>query len=583
MTRLNKLKHKKFIPCQIDESLNDFTTMLDQVDTGDILEGSVVQGIVVGTIPGKIIVDVGLKNEGRIDTSEFVNEILPKVGDIVEVCVEKREDRFGKTVLSRTKAIRRESWIQLEEAWAKGEQVEGEIFGRIKGGFTVSVRGVVAFLPGSQVDVRPIKDPNTLMGYKQPFKILKMDAKLDNIVISRRAILEELRSGARDEMLSKIQQGDVLEGIIKNITDYGAFVDLGDVDGLLHMTDISWKRINHPSEIISIGQKVKVVVVKYHEAARRVSLGMKQLEENPWPKLKEEFTTNITRTGKVTNITDYGVFIELVEGIEGLVHSSEISWVKSSQNPKKLLTIGQEVEFVVLDVDIEKHRISLSIKQCSDNPLLKFAKENPVGTILNVPIRNITDFGLFVALDANIDGLIHETDLSYGNNNSELLRAYNKNDIVQCKILSIDVEKERIALGIKQLSEQVTVSQNIETSNIHDEYKKNMIVIGYVYEVKPDAIEINVDDKLFGSIKKTELSLDKFEQNSSKFSIGDKVEAQILNIDKNGKANLSIKSVEIAHRDKAMKDYGTNDSINSNFGDIIGEALRNDANIEEKK
>ncbi len=569
---ISKFK-KKFIPYVISQdSSEDFVAMLQEVSASHIKEETVVKGIVVGVVPGTIIVDVGLKNEGRIAIEEFAAQKTPEVGDVIDVYVEKIEGRNGRTILSREKAIREESWGQLEIAYEKGECVEGEIFGRVKGGFTVDIKGVVAFLPGSQVDVRPIKDPAALMGYKQPFKILKMDLKLGNIVISRRAILEESRSGARDEMLSKIKEGDVLEGFIKNITDYGAFVDLGDVDGLLHMTDISWKRINHPSEVISIGQKVKVMVVKFNEETKRISLGMKQLEENPWPKLKEEFASVQQRTGKVTNITDYGVFIELVEGIEGLVHSSEISWVKSAQNPRKLLTIGQEVEFVVLDVDIEKHRISLSIKQCLENPLIKFAKQNPVGTTITVPIRNITDFGLFVALDDNIDGLIHETDLSYASNNSELLSSFKKGDFVECKVLSIDVEKERVALGIKQLTEE-------QRKDEKEEYKKNMIVTGYVSEVKSDYIEINVEDKLVGVIKKSELSSDRADQKTEMFSIGDKVEAKILSIEKSGKASLSIKALEMAEREKALKEYGTMDS-SSNLGDILGVML--DGKVDSK-
>ena len=394
---------KRFIPQLIDitAATEDFAKMLETVDTSHVKEGSVVKGQVVETGSEVIVVDVGLKNEGRIPVSEFQlvkGQDLPKVGDIVDVFVEKVEGRRG-TVLSREKAIREESWIKLEEIFEKGENITGIIFGRVKGGFTVDIDGVVAFLPGSQADVRPIKDPTSIMDIPQPFQILKMDRKMGNIVVSRKAILEEERSEARDEMLSKIKEGDVIDGIVKNITDYGAFVDLGSVDGLLHVTDISWSRINHPSEVLSFGQEIKVMIIKYNEETKRISLGMKQLDANPWENITEEFPVGKVMAGKVTNIADYGVFIELKDGIEGLVHSSEICWGKTNQNPKKLLTIGQEVEFVILDVDTERHRISLSIKKCQDNPLVKFADEHPIGSVIKAPIRNITDFGMFVAID----------------------------------------------------------------------------------------------------------------------------------------------------------------------------------------
>ena len=562
---------KRFVPQleNVNPSDEDFAKLLETVTTSHVKEGSVVKGQVVETTSEVIVVDVGLKNEGRIAVSEFQlikGQELPKVGDIVDVYVEKVEGRRG-TVLSREKAIREESWIKLERVFEKAENITGTIFGRVKGGFTVDLDGVIAFLPGSQADVRPIKDPTVFMNIPQPFQILKMDRKLGNIVVSRKAILEESRSEAREVMLANIKEGDVLDGVVKNITDYGAFVDLGSVDGLLHVTDISWSRINHPSEVLSFGQDVKVMVIKFNEETKRISLGMKQLDANPWENITEEFPIGKVMSGKITNIADYGVFIELKDGIEGLVHSSEIAWGKSSQNPKKLLNIGQEVEFVILDVDTERHRISLSIKKCQNNPLVKFAEQNPVGSIIKVPIRNITDFGMFVALDENTDGMIHESDISWENDGVELLKNYNKGDEVECKVLNIDIEKDRVALGIKQLTEEPDQAVVVET------YKKNMIVTCVVTSTNNDGVEVSVDDNVTGFIKKIELSAERSEQKPDRFAQGDRIDAKIIAIEKNGgRLNLSIKALEIDERDKAIKEYGSTDS-GASLGDILGAAL----------
>ncbi|MFK7968473.1 MAG: 30S ribosomal protein S1 [Rickettsiaceae bacterium] len=565
------LKKKRFIPqlSDVTPTNEDFASLLESVSTSHVKEGMVVKGQVVEANSDVIIVDVGLKNEGRIAVSEFqagANQALPKVGDIVDVFVEKIEGRRG-TLLSREKAIREESWFRLEELFDKQENVEGIIFGRVKGGFTVDLKGVVAFLPGSQVDVRPIKDPTSIMNIEQPFQILKMDKKLGNIVVSRRAILEESRSEARDEMLSTIKEGMVLSGFVKNITDYGAFIDLGSVDGLLHVTDISWSRINHPSEVLSFGQEIKVSVIKYNEETKRISLGMKQLDANPWQNIKEEFPVNKMMKGKVTNIADYGAFIELKDGIEGLVHSSEISWGKTNQNPKKLLNIGQEVEFVILDVNTEKHRISLSIKKCQDNPLVKFAEDHPVGSVINAPIRNITDFGMFVAIDVNTDGMIHESDISWDENGLEALKNFKKGDEVECKVLNIDIEKDRVALGIKQLSEQPN------DNSITEEFKKNMVVTCVVTEVKEEGVEVNITDKVTAFIKKIDLAAEKYDQKADRFAEGDRLDAKIISIDKaTKKIGLSIKALEIDERQKAIKEYGSTDS-GASLGDILGAAL----------
>lgn len=562
----------RFIPqlAGVELGKEDFSKLLEQVGTSKITEGSVVKGQVVGVTNDVVIVDVGLKNEGRIAISEFKtiqDRALPVVGDIVDVFVERVEGRRG-TILSREKALREESWQRLEKMFERGEYVNGLIFGRVKGGFTVDLDGVIAFLPGSQADVRPIKDPNVLLNIVQPFQILKMDAKLGNIVVSRKAILEESRSEDRDKMLSTIKEGDVLKGTVKNITDYGAFVDLGSVDGLLHVTDISWSRINHPSEMLNFGQEIEVMVIKYNEDTKRISLGMKQLDANPWESIKDEFPVGKVMKGKITNIADYGVFIELKDGIEGLVHSSEIAWGKSNQNPKKALNIGEEVEFVILDVDTEKHRISLSIKRCRDNPLVEFAAKYPVGSLVTAPIRNITDFGMFAALGDNIDGMIHETDISWGNNNAELLKNYNKGDEIECKVLSIDIDKDRVALGIKQLSED-------PHKGAIEEYKKNTDVNCVITKVRSDGLEVLIDDKAQGFIKKADISAERSDQKTERFSEGDRLDAKILSFDKATRQfSLSVKALELDERKKAIKEYGSTDS-GASLGDILGAVLDN--------
>ncbi|NDB82735.1 MAG: 30S ribosomal protein S1 [Alphaproteobacteria bacterium] len=564
-----KIKTKaKFIPVIIDEDpLENFETLMLDATTSKVKEGNVVKGIVVGIENDTVIVDVGLKNEGRIPISEFklvVGQDMPYVGDGVDVFVEKLEGRNGRTILSREKAIRQESWDILEKAFEDGQLVDGVIFGRVKGGFTVDLSGVVAFLPGSQVDVRPVKDVAHLMDIVQPFKILKMDTKLGNIVVSRRAILEESRSGIRDEMLAQIQEGMTLEGVVKNITDYGAFVDLGSLDGLLHVTDISWARINHPSEVLSMGQKIKVMVIKFNEETKRISLGMKQLDQNPWNGIKEEFPVGRKMVGKVTNVTDYGAFIEMKDGIEGLAHSTEISWVKSNQIAKKSLTIGQDVEFIVLEVDEDKHRISLSIKQCKTNPWVEFADNNKIGDIIESEIRNITDFGLFVSIGPEIDGMIHETDIPRSSSDN-LVRNFKKGDKIECKILSIDVEKERVGLGLRNMSE------NSQESNAGD-FAKGDIITAVIKDQKEDGIVVECSNGAEGFVKKSDLASDKADQRIDRFYNGDKIDAKVLNIQKDGIVSLSIKAVEMLERKKTIKEYGSTDS-GASLGDILGAAL----------
>lgn len=564
----------RFTPTVSDEfaSKEDFDSLLGKVNM-DIKEGTVVKGKVVDMDDEVVIVDVGLKNEGRIPVSEFKSQI-PTVGDLVDVFVEKRDSRYSGTVLSREKAMREESWVKLEAIHDKGETVDGVIFGRVKGGFTVDLSGVVAFLPGSQIDVRPIKDVTPLMNITQPFQILKMDRKLGNVVVSRRAILEESRAGARDEMLAKIKEGMELEGHVKNITDYGAFIDLGSLDGLLHVTDISWNRVNHPSEILTIGQQVKVVVIKFNEQTKRISLGMKQLEANPWQGLDNKFKVGVEMKGKVTDLADYGAFVELEEGIEGLIHSSEISWTKSNQHPKKFLTIGQEVEFKILEVDTEKHRISLSIKQCKSNPWQEFAENNPIGTVIKAKVRNVADFGAFVAIGEEIDGMIHESDISSDPKESaDKLKAMEKDQEIECKVLSVDVEKERVALGVKQLDPNFADSGASGSGDL-SAHKKGDVATVTVKAIQDDGLAVAFDDETAGFIKKTDISSERSEQKPDRFAAGDRIDAKILSVSKaKGLVNLSIKAIEAEARDKAIKEYGSTDS-GASLGDILGDALK---------
>ena len=574
----------RFVPTVSEEFANkeDFQNLLETIAI-NIKEGTVVKGRVINVGNEVIVIDVGLKNEGRIAVSEFKHN-LPSVGDLVDVYVDKLESRHGGTILSREKAMREESWMKLEASHLKGELVDGIIFGRVKGGFTVDVSGVVAFLPGSQVDVRPIKDIEPLMNIVQPFQILKMDRKLGNIVVSRRAILEESRSEARDEMLSTIKEGMVLEGIVKNIVNYGAFIDLGMCDGLLHLIDISWNRINHPSEVLAVGQKINVMVIKYNDEKKRISLGMKQLEDNPWRDYDAKYPVGTVVKGKVVDFADYGAFVQLDgEEVEGLVYYSEISWAKTNQNPKKLLAIGQEVKCKVLEVDIDKHRISLSIKQCLDNPWEKFAAENPIGSIIKGEIRNIADFGMFIAIGHDIDGMVRDSDIAQGISGTDALKKYAKGDVVECKVLSIDVEKEKVSLGIKQLesgAEQddhtTSASTSVaEGSSDLSSYKKGDVYTCTVAMIESDGVAVTLTDDVVGFIKKVDLSSEKSGQRPDKFVIGDRFDAKVLSVSKQKSlVNLSIKALEMDERDKAIKEYGSADS-GASLGDILGAALKN--------
>jgi len=549
---------------------DDFAALLDEnFDEKKGFEGRVVKGTVIELEGDFAIIDVGLKSEGRVPLREFAapgQQPEIKVGDMVEVFVERFEDRNGEALLSRERARREEAWTQLETAYRDGERVVGVIFGRVKGGFTVDLSGAVAFLPGSQVDIRPIRDVTPLMNQEQPFQILKMDRQRGNIVVSRRAVLEETRAEARAELIANLSEGQVLKGVVKNITDYGAFIDLGGVDGLLHVTDIAWRRINHPSEALQIGQTVEVQVIRFNSETQRISLGMKQLEADPWDGVEQKYPVGNRYMGRVTNITDYGAFVELEPGIEGLVHVSEMSWTKKNVHPGKIVSTSQEVEVMVLEVDPDKRRISLGLKQCHDNPWTAFETGHPIGSELEGEIKNITEFGLFVGLPGEIDGMIHLSDLSWDQSGDDAIKQFKKGDHVKFKVLDIDVEKERISLGIKQLGEDPFASA---TATL----KKGDVVTCTVAEVTGGGVEVTVGDGATGFIRKADLSRDRSEQRPDRFAVGEKVDARITSIDPSSRRlTLSIKAREIQEEKDAMAQYGSSDS-GASLGDILGAAL----------
>jgi small subunit ribosomal protein S1 len=555
----------------LEEAMKEnFADLLAESFNEDMnIEGSVVVGTVVSLEKEAVIIDVGLKSEGRVALKEFTapgQELKVNIGDQVEVYVERLEDRNGQALLSRDKARREEAWAALETAHDKQERVTGIIFGKVKGGFTVDLDGAIAFLPGSQVDIRPVRDLGPLMDTPQPFQILKIDRKRGNIVVSRRAVLEESRAEARSELVSNLSEGQILNGIVKNLTEYGAFVDLGGVDGLLHVTDIAWRRINHPSEVLSVGETVEVQVIRFNSETQRISLGMKQLQEDPWEAAKANFTGGNIVKGRVTNITDYGAFIELADGVEGLVHVSEMSWTKKNVHPGKIVSTSQEVDVMVLDVDMEKRRISLGIKQCIANPWEDFAQSFKAGSEIEGEIRNITEFGLFVGLNEEIDGLVHLTDISWDVQGDEAIQSFKKGDMVKAKVLEVDVTKERISLGIKQLTED-TVGETL--SNI----KKGDIVTCTITKSTDGGLEVSVGDNLQGFIRRSDLSRDRDEQRPERFAEGEKVDAQVTMVDgKARKLSLSIKAREMTEEKQAMASFGSSDS-GASLGDILGAAL----------
>ena len=552
-------------------ALDEFEALLSESFGDEVsIEGSVVKGTIISIEGDSALIDVGLKSEGRVSLREFTSpgqEHSLKAGDLVEVYVERMEDRNGEAMLSREKARREEAWVILERAFEAQERVDGTIFGRVKGGFTVDLEGATAFLPGSQVDIRPVKDIGHLLGISQPFLILKMDRRRGNIVVSRRAVLEESRTEARSELVANLQEGQTLQGVVKNITDYGAFVDLGGVDGLLHVTDIAWRRINHPSEALTIGQSVDVQVIRFNSETQRISLGMKQLEDDPWSNVDTKYPIESRFSGRVTNITDYGAFVELEPGIEGLVHVSEMSWAKKNVHPGKIVSTSQEVEIVVLDVDASKRRISLGLKQCLPNPWDEFLKNHPVGSEIEGEIKNITEFGLFIGLSGEIDGMAHFSDLDWERPGEEAINDYSKGENVKAKVLDIDPEKERISWGIKQLTKALFTTGAATI-------RKGIIVTTTVTKLLDTGIEVTIGDNMAGFIRKSELSRDRSEQRADRFAVGEKVDAKVTQIDqKNRKVTLSVKAREIEEEKKAMAEYGSSDS-GASLGDILGAALR---------
>jgi small subunit ribosomal protein S1 len=551
---------------------DDFAALLDETLKGrDLGEGQVVHGRVVGIEKDIIIIDVGLKTEGRISAREFgqgEGASIPKVGDDVEVYLERVENALGEAVISRDKARREEAWTRLEAVFAEEQPVMGAIVGRVKGGFTVDLGGASAFLPGSQVDIRPVRDVGPLMGKEQPFAILKMDRPRGNIVVSRRAILEEARAEQRTELVGQLAEGEVREGVVKNITDYGAFVDLGGIDGLLHVTDMSWKRVSHPSQVLAVGDTVQVQIVKINPDTQRISLGMKQLQTDPWDGVEAKYPVGAKMTGRITNITDYGAFVELEAGVEGLVHVSEMSWTKKNVHPGKIVSTSQEVDVVVLDVDSAKRRISLGLKQAQDNPWDAFVANHPIGSTVEGEVKNATEFGLFIGLDSDIDGMVHLSDLDWNVSGEEAIQRYRKGEMVKAKVLDVDVEKERVSLGIKQLGGDPMEG---------DTYKKGQQITVTVTAIETGGIEVKFgedDAPVTAFVRKSDLSRDRAEQRPERFAVGDRIDAMITGIEKaTRRVSVSVKALEMKDEQEAIEQFGSSDS-GASLGDILGAALR---------
>ena len=553
-------------------TMEEFEALLnDSLEIDTPSEGSVVKGKVLAIEAGQAIIDVGYKMEGRVDLKEFAQpgetaEI--EVGDEVEVFLRNVENARGEAVISHEMARREAAWDRLEEAYGKEDRVEGAIFGRVKGGFTVDLGGAVAFLPGSQVDVRPVRDAGPLMGLKQPFQILKMDRRRGNIVVSRRAILEESRAEQRAEVIGNLAEGQNVDGVVKNITEYGAFVDLGGVDGLLHVTDMAWRRVNDPREILSIGETVKVQVIKINKETHRISLGMKQLLEDPWDTVIAKFPLDSVHQGRVTNITDYGAFVELEPGVEGLVHVSEMSWTKKNVHPGKIVSTSQEVEVMVLEIDTQKRRVSLGLKQTMRNPWEVFAETHPEGTPVEGEVKNITEFGLFIGLEGDIDGMVHLSDLTWEGRGEDVIGDYRKGDIVQAVVSEVDQEKERISLSIK-------AAGGDPYAETIGGVKRGSIVTVEVTKIEDGGIEVEYEGmKAF--IRRSDLARDRADQRPERFSVGDKVDVRVTNVDsKNRRIGLSIKAREIAEEKEAVEQFGSSDS-GASLGDILGAALKGD-------
>ena len=564
-------------------SRDDFAALLNESLGGEneTFEGKVVKGIVTAIENDLAVIDVGLKSEGRVALREFAapgQKAEINVGDEVEVFVDRVENAQGEAMLSRDRARREAAWDKLEKEFEAGNRVDGVIFGRVKGGFTVDLGGAVAFLPGSQVDIRPVRDVQPLMDLPQPFQILKMDRRRGNIVVSRRAILEETRAEQRSGLIQSLAEGQVIDGVVKNITDYGAFVDLGGIDGLLHVTDISYKRVQHPSEVIAIGDTVKVQIIRINRDTQRISLGMKQLEADPWEGAAAKYPLEGVFKGRVTNITEYGAFVELEPGIEGLVHVSEMSWTKKNVHPGKIVSTSQEVDVKILEVDEEKRRISLGLKQAQSNPWSDFAEKFPVGANVEGEVKNATEFGLFIGLPGDVDGMVHMSDIAWGVSGEEALALHRKGESVKAVVLDVDVEKERISLGMKQLERGGVVAGSSGAG-----VNKGETVTVEVLEVKDGGLDVQVaEGGATGFIKRTDLGRDRDEQRPERFQVGQKFDALVIGFDRSKKPNFSIKALQIAEEKQAVAQYGSSDS-GASLGDILGAALKEAGEKKSKK
>jgi small subunit ribosomal protein S1 len=552
-------------------SREDFASLLEEsFARNEAQEGTVIKGTVVAIEKDVAVIDIGLKTEGRVALKEFAGpnrDQVIKIGDEVEVYLERVENALGEAVISRDKARREESWGKLEKAFEANEKVSGMIFNTVKGGYTVDLDGAVAFLPRSQVDIRPVRDVGPLMNTPQPFQILKMDRRRGNIVVSRRTVLEETRAEARSELVANLEEGQVIDGVVKNITEYGAFVDLGGIDGLLHVTDMAWRRVNHPSEVVSIGQSVKVKIIKINQETQRISLGIKQLQGDPWQGVEAKYPVSAKFTGRVTNITDYGAFVELEPGIEGLIHVSEMSWTKKNVHPGKIVSTSQEVEVVILEVDPVKRRISLGLKQTLRNPWDEFAEKHPAGTVVEGEVKNKTEFGLFIGLEGDIDGMVHLSDLDWNRPGEQVIEEFKKGDMVKAVVLDVDVEKERISLGMKQLGGDPFADAG--------ELRKGQVITCEITEVKESGLEVKIiGTDLSTFIRRAELARERSEQRPERFAAGEKVDARVVQFDRKArKVQVSIKALEVAEEKEAIAQYGSTDS-GASLGDILGAALK---------
>ena len=566
---------------------DDFAALLDETlgsAANGGFEGRVVKGTVTAIENDKAVIDVGLKSEGRVPLREFASPGMPhglSVGDEVEVFVDRVENADGEAMLSRDRARREAAWDKLENEFGEGKRVEGVIFGRVKGGFTVDLDGAVAFLPGSQVDIRPVRDVQPLMDIPQPFQILKMDRRRGNIVVSRRAVLEETRAEQRSGLIQNLKEAQIIDGVVKNITDYGAFVDLGGIDGLLHVTDMSYKRVNHPSEVIAIGDTVRVQIIRINQDTQRISLGMKQLESDPWEGVAAKYPVGAKLSGTVTNITEYGAFVELEAGIEGLVHVSEMSWTKKNVHPGKIVSTSQEVDVMVLEVDSDKRRISLGLKQAQQNPWEGFAERHPVGTIVEGEVKNATEFGLFIGLDGDVDGMVHMSDIAWGISGEDALALHRKGEQVKAVVLDVDVDKERISLGMKQLEKGAPAAAaaggttgTTATTSSSNALRRGEVVTVTVLEVRDGGLEVQAgDDGATGFIKRSDLGRDRDEQRPDRFQVGQKLDAMVTGFDRSKKPTFSVKARQLAEEKEAVEQYGSSDA-GASLGDILGAALK---------